>query len=380
MKIIHVISGLTKGGGERVVVELANKAAEKGDDVTILAAWPVNPEFLQDQISDAVQIKFVGGGRKAAYLKIVPWIIANRKWICSHDVLHCHLTFGALFGTCTKLLLRTILRKKTPVVVETYHAVGMPIPDFNRWVHAKMILVKDGLVLMAKDPYWKNFVDQHPKLENDLIPNGIAVVTPEKNEGKRQQYKKQTGVPNEAKFIVGTVSMLRPDRRPELYIPICKKVNETFGSEACFVLGGDGIEMKNLKALVKENKLAEAFYLPGLVINAASVIVNFDMYVSVSVGKTTGISMIEAAMCKVPVVGIQLIEDYTATDEDWVWSHTSLDEVAKKITHLLQNENERQALAQKQYDYVASHFTSDAMYASYDRFYKKIISQKNTAR
>lgn len=374
MKIVHVLSALTKGGGERVVVELANKAAEKGDDVTILAAWPVNPEFLQNSINTNVKIRFVGNTKKSAYLKITLWIIQNRLWLSTCDVVHCHLTFGAVFGSITKIILKKIFRKKKPIIVETYHAVGMPIPKFNRWVHSRMALMRDGLVLMAKDPYWNSFIQKNPRLPYNLIPNGIAMLATYKTEESRQEFKKKMGIPQNCKFLIGTVGMLRPDRKPDLYLPICKDIYAAFGKDAHFVLGGDGVELENIKSLIGEYRLSDTVHMPGLIKVAADTISNLDVYVSVSVGKTTGISMIEAAMCKVPVVGIQLIKDYTATDGDWVWSHNNLAKVADRVIFLLQNEAERKKLAEKQYEYVANNFTSDAMYKSYDAFYKKIIA------
>ena len=71
MKIIHVISGLTKGGGERVAIELANKAVENGDDVTLIAGWPEAPTFLQDDVNSNITIKFVANKRKFAYFNII---------------------------------------------------------------------------------------------------------------------------------------------------------------------------------------------------------------------------------------------------------------------------------------------------------------------
>ena len=132
MKITHVLSCLKKGGGERVVVELANIGAQKGNAITIIAGWPVDRDYLQKNIDPGVTVKFIGHSRNIAYLKIIPWIIKNRKRLYNEDVLHCHLTFGAVFGSIAHILLKNILRKKSPVIVETYHAVGMPIPKFNR--------------------------------------------------------------------------------------------------------------------------------------------------------------------------------------------------------------------------------------------------------
>ena len=107
--------------------------------------------------------------------------------------------------------------------------------------------------------------------------------------------------------------------------------------------------------------------------NPCDIISKLDVYVSVSVGNTTGISMIEAAMCKVPVIGIQLLENYVAKNDDWVWSHTDLKEVVERIIFLLENEEERLKIAKKQYDYVVNNLTSDAMYSSYNSFYNKVL-------
>ena len=374
MKIIHVISSLTKGGGERVAVELANKAAEKGDEVTIIAAWPVNPVFLQNDLNASVDIKFIGKTKGLAYFKIIFWILKHKSWISSKDVLHCHLTFGAVFGSAVSIMIKLMGKKKSPIIVETYHAVGMPIPKFNRWAHSRMVLLRDGLVLMATDPYWNNFIIKTPGLKIAIIPNGISVLEPQKNIELKQQFLKELGIEGTYKYIVGTVSNLRPDRQPWLYIPIFKEIHKSLGNDVQFILAGDGVEFDKIKGLVKQHGLLGYVHMPGFVNNPALPISNMDIYVSVSVGETTGISMVEAAMCQKPIVAIQLVESYHAKKEDWVWSHTDTKEVAKKIIFLLQNKQERNTLADKQNKFVINSFTSEAMYNSYNSFYKEILA------
>ena len=375
MKIVHVISCLTKGGGERIVAELANEAVKQGDEVAIIAAWPEDPVHLQDKIHPNVNIKFVASQKLYAYLKIPYWILTNRKWIAGYDVLHCHLTFGGVFGSVANIILKKIFRKRNPVIVETYHAVGMSIPKINRWIHSRMALLRDGLVLMAKDPYWNHFLLKHPNLKTEVIPNGVSVLIPQKNTALQQKFYKELGIRDNCKYLVGTVGMLRPDRRPRSYIPIFRHIHGVLGNEVHFILAGGGIEFNKIKKLIEEEGLSDYVHMPGLVNNPTTTITNLDIYVSVSVGKTTGVSMIEAAMCKIPVVGIQLIDNYKAKNEDWVWSHTDTTEVAKKIIFLLQNVEERDKLATNQNNYVNQHFTSAAMYTSYDLFYKKVLAQ-----
>ncbi len=367
MKIIHVLSGLTKGGGERIVAELANKAVEKGDEVTIVAGWHVDPAYMQNSIDPRVNIKFVSKKKFGAYLKIMPWILRNKKWICSHDVLHCHLTYGAVFGSIANFILKKISRKKTPVIVETYHAVGMPIPKFNRWAHSRAVLMRNGLVLMAKDPYWENFIRMHPRLKVSIIPNGISLP------GSKTEIISSTDPKKKGKYLVGTISMLRPDRKPTLYVPIFQDIHKAFENNVDFILGGGGIEFDKIKELIEAAGLSAHVQMPGLVNDPPAVISNMDIYVSVCVGETAGISMVEAALCKVPVVGIQMTEDYQAKPGDWFWSHIDTREVAKKIIFLLQNLEERKALAEQQYKYVNENLTTEAMYGSYASFYKELL-------
>jgi glycosyltransferase involved in cell wall biosynthesis len=374
MKIIHVISSLSKGGAERVAIELANQAKRSGDEVVIIAGWPENPEYLQSQIDPNVNVKFVANKKSVAYLKILYWVLINRKWISRYDVLHCHLTFGAIFGSIAHIILKKILRNKKTIIIETNHAVGMAIPKFNRWLQSCMSLQRDGLALMAKDSYWTNFILKHPRLKTAIIPNGISMPPHQKSNELKQIFRKEKGIPDNCKYLVGTVGMLRPDRKPWLYIPIFKAIYEVWGDEVYFILAGGGIEFDKIKMLIEDQGLSGHVYMPGLVNNSAALISNMDVYVSVSVGNTGGISMLEAAICNVPVVSIQLTENYETKKDDWFWSHTDINEVAKKIIFLLQNTDERNELSVNQNKYVNKYFTTKAMDASYKSFYNSILT------
>lgn len=378
MKIIHVLSGLTKGGGERVAVELANQAAAHGDVVTIVSGWPEDSAYLQNKVHPDITIRFVTGSKRYVYLKVVAWIFVNRKWICSHDVLHCHLTFGAFFGSIVNILLKQILRYKQPLIIETNHSVGMPVPEFNRWLHSRMCLQCDGVAFMATDPYWNNFIQKHPKLTTAIIPNGISELVVSHNPEEKNKFLHSIGINGNCTFLVGSLSILRPDRQPWIYIPIFEEIFKALGEKVHFIMGGNGAEYENMVNLIREKGLTKNFHMIGMVNEPAKVMSVLDAYVSINVGATTGISMIEAAMCNVPVVGIQLIQGYKTQETDWVWSDEKTGAVAKKIIYLLQNEDERIKLKSIQKDYVNRHFTSEAMYNSYNNFYKGIQDKRRS--
>ncbi len=373
MKILHVISTFSKGGGERIAVELANEAVKDGHEVSFLAGWQDDPAYLQDQLHPGVTVRFISDSKRRSYFKLLIWVLKHRKAIAAYDVLHCHLTYGAVAATIVYLIRKRNKKYKRPLIVETYHAVGMAIPSLNRWIHSRMLLARDGIALMAKDPYWSKFVATHHQDSFKIIPNGISVSQAPGGSELRQNFLEHINASYKCKFIVGTVGVLRPDRKPWLYIPIFKAIKEKFGDEVFFVLAGGGAEAEKVKELIQAEGLTDSVYLPGVVTDSIAMMSNMDVYVSVGVGDTAGISMIEAAMCKVPVIGIQMIEGYVTKEDDWFWSHVNVQEVANKIIALLEDEHLRNDIASKQYDRVNEKFNSKAMFAAYKSFYEQLV-------
>lgn len=102
MNIVHVVPKLIKGGGERVAAILANEAVKYGHAVTMLAASPADAAQLQDSLHHEVKVKFVSGAqgsRVSRYVSLPRWLLRERAWLSQQDVVHCHLTYGSVFGT-----------------------------------------------------------------------------------------------------------------------------------------------------------------------------------------------------------------------------------------------------------------------------------------
>jgi glycosyltransferase involved in cell wall biosynthesis len=301
---------------------------------------------------------------------MLPWLWRHRLWLAEQDILHCHLTYGAVFGTAVGLW-RAALGAQQPAIVETYHAVGMPIPPLHRWFHARLAARRDALALMAEDKYWRAFLTNRPGLLSAFITNGISVSRQYDVEPAiRRAYRRELGIPDECRFVIGTVGMLRPERQPWLYLPIFAEVARIFGSEVHFVLAGGGSELDRMRSLVIEHGLAEQVHLPGLILDPSLPLSIMDLYITLNVGAITGVAALEAALSNLPVLGIQMLAGYQAGPDDWIWSSTDLLEIAERAIKLLQSTTERQTLAEQQRAYARAHHTTEAMASSYYALYQ----------
>jgi len=378
VKITHVLPALTKGGGERVAADLASQAARAGHDVTIIAAWPVDSVLLRDALHPGVKVWYVSdatASKMGAYLSMLPWLWRNRFWLAGQDILHCHLTYGAVFGTAVRYF-RLALGSQRPAIVETCHSAGMPVPALHRRIRARMVARFDAFALVAEDDYWCAFIQNQIALPSAIIPNGISFQALVKVEPAAQlAYRHEVGIPDECNYVVGTVGRLQPDRQPWLYLPIFAEIVSVLGSKVHFVLAGGGSEYERMRSLVIEHGLEKQVHLPGLILEPRLPLSVMDLYLTLNVGGVTGIAALEAAYLGVPVLAIQMRSNYSVQQEDWIWSSSNLSEVATRAIELLRAPVERQMLAERQASRVRSNYTVESMARSYDELYLSAIAR-----
>ncbi|MCH8615870.1 glycosyltransferase [Sphingomonas sp. SM33] len=375
MKILHVLPSLARGGGERLAIELANRQVAAGDKVTMVLGHPLPKDRAHDGLDRRVKVHLVSDkpmGRLGKYPEMVRWISANRSLIADHDVLHCHLTYGALFAAGA----RALAGRNGPAVVETYHAVGMPIPRIQRWFHAQLAGQWDGLGMMVEDPYWREFFKRNAHIASKVIPIGLGE-TDTSNVTRKQQadYRASLGIPADAK-VVTTVSRLIEERRPRRYVPAFATIAEELGPNVYFVMGGDGPERAAIERDAAAAGIADRLHLPGLIERIELPLSISDLYVTANVGAVSGVAGLQAVAAKVPVIAIQLRGDHSG-ESDWIWSSRNPAEVGDKAVELLRSDQTRNELAKRQYRHLQAEHSAAAMARSYGALYREAIRRRS---
>ena len=373
MKIVHVIPSFARGGGERLMIELANREAEAGHEASVVAAYPLPPDQTHGGLSEAVAVRYVAGTPRRGpplYLGLLPWIWRHREWLSRQDVVHCHLTYGAMFGTVLQLIFEAT-RRPLPTIVETYHGVGMPIPKWHRWLHARMAARRHGLSFMVAEPYWERFRARRPRITSRVIPVGVSEPDVASIDAEdRPTYRARIGIPADARWVVGTIGRLSPDRQPHRYIPVFAAIARELGPGVHFLMGGDGAERQRIENEIAAHGLQRQVHLPGLVTDLAAPMSVTDVYVTSNVGPVPGVAGLQAVAAGLPVIAIQLTQGYEAGDADWIWSSADPDQVAARAVALLRDPDARQDLVAKQKAHLDAHHSARAMAAAYQNLYR----------
>ncbi len=375
MRILHVVPALTKGGAEKVLVDLANEAARRGHEVTVVAGFPADPALNRNRLEPGIEFTTIvgeGTGKLAAYARLPLWLWRQRRWLEQFDVVHSHLTYAALLGTGATWLGK-LRGQSGPAVVETFHGVGMPIRRRQRLLGAWLAKGRDGYALMAEDPFWTGFLKERPQLPSAIIPNGMALDRPA-DPAAASAWRKSCGIPSEAP-VVGTVGRIRAERNPLATLAAFAEVART-NHQAHFLIAGDGPMTETVRARAEELGIGARLHLPGLVADPQLALANIDLYVSMNVGAITGIAGLEAAAAGLPVIALQARADYSPRPDDWIWASPDPVEVGREAARLLSDTAARQELASRQQAHVARHFGIAATQDAYEALYQRAIARR----
>lgn len=381
LSIVQMIPALTKGGAERVAVDLANAGARAGHVVTVVAGWKVDEQVLRVRLDPAVRVKYMRettGGRLQRYVAGFVWVLRNRQWLAEQDVVHVHLTQSSIFGTLI-YSLRNWTEATKPAVIETYHSVGMKISDWARAFHAWNCCHRDGIAVMALDPYWRSFIARRPGCRAELIPNGVDAPVGAASPYQVRAYLDAIGVPSTANRIIGNVGQFRADRQPQIVarilIDVLKRTPENVHAMMC----GSGPELDVVRALVANAGMVERFTLPGVVNDPRLAISAMHVFLTLNVGSITGVAALEAAFCCVPVVALQLDSTSNLTTEEWIWSSAAAEVVSERIKAMLDDSEGSAQVAARQHKHAISEHSIDEMFGKYLSLYRGVIAARSAS-
>jgi glycosyltransferase involved in cell wall biosynthesis len=362
MRILQVLPHLSKGGAERVVVELSNSLIDVGHDVTLLLAFPVDPDLNQQFLDKKVSLQFLSSfsrNRILVYLKLPFHVVRSWKDLKTYDVIHCHLTFGLVFGSFISAY-RKIARIKKLRLIATCHVVGVGTSRTPRIINERLSYFFDVFALMALDTQWRNFISVKKRANIHVVVNGI---TAKALKSKLKESKKKH------LWTVGTISRLQGERKPWLFLEVFAQLHQSTKGQVRFVLGGEGPERVKLIALAERLHLNRILSMPGLIQDPETFLEGLDLYVALNVEEVTGIAGLEAVLSGIPTVSIQLSPTYKNGANDWIWSDQDPQIVAAEITSLLENPKKLAEVAKNQYRVAIRDYSIERMRDHYLNLY-----------
>ena len=308
-KLLFGLTGLTLGGAERVLVDIANKLCEKYD-ITIFTIYAKGE--LEKELDSKVKVKTL---YNISYLelsnlqkKIIPLkILFFKNHIYIKYIRENYaVEIAFLEGPITRLI--SVKNKKTKKIAWIHNDITKVFGNglkakIKKYLDKKIYSKYNLLVFVSRDNL-KKFNEQYKDIRNkylepikkEVIYNYINKENIIKKSEKKLELEFNKDVIN---FV--TVARLVEQKGIDRLIKIHKKLIK-YGLRHNFYIVGDGPEKEKLQKLIKDYEVTDTFFLLGKKENPYPYIKNADYFCLLSHFEGYGMVLEEAKILNKEII------------------------------------------------------------------------------
>jgi glycosyltransferase involved in cell wall biosynthesis len=297
VRILHISSARTIGGGERHLADLANALVGRGHEV--YAALPLRSPLRKELGAVPSQNIFTLRLRNALDL---PSALKLSRLVRDHriEIMHAHVARDyplAALATRRNRPAKLIITRHVLFPINKLHAVTLS--HIARVICVSQA-VKDSLLAQ------KIF----PASKINIIPNGIDFqrLDASLKNFDREDFRRRMKVPPSS-LLVGTVGELKKQKGHEDFLRAAAIIARERRDAHFIIVGADptrtGEYQTSLQRLTAELQLTTRVHLAGWLDNIAPLLSALDVYVSASHTESFGLAIVEAMALGLPVVATE---------------------------------------------------------------------------
>jgi glycosyltransferase involved in cell wall biosynthesis len=294
VRILHISSARSLGGGERHLADLANALAQRGHQV--YAALPSRSPLREELYALPAQNIFTLRLRNA--LDITSALELSRL-VREHriEIVHAHVARDyplAALATRRNRLAKLVITRHVLFPLNRLHSITLS--------HVARVICVSHAVKRALST-WKIF-DAGKII---VIPNGIDFrrLDASLENFDREEFRRQMKIPPES-LLIGTIGEIKKQKGHEDFLRAASLVARERKDAHFVITGADttrtGEHRASLEDLIAELNLTKRVHFTGWLDDVAPLMAALDLYVSASHTESFGLAIVEAMALGLPVV------------------------------------------------------------------------------
>lgn len=364
MRILHISSARTYGGGEKHLVDLTGELTRRGHDVFVALRptneWQNRLDFLPPENILHVSIRNSFGVFSAQ--KIANFVRENNI-----RIIHAHLGRDYIPAS---LVCRMTQNTK---FVLTRHVL-FPMRPFHR-----LALRNLSKAIAVSPAVETNLRKIFPAAKIEIVPNGIDV---ERFEASSQKLREEFRFLHDISFeatVVGIVGELKVLKGQRDFILAAHLIARKFPGAFFVVVGKDNTRTqefrRELKKLVRVFGLDDRFLWLNWVDDMPALLAAMDVFVSASYTESFGLALLEAMAAGLAVVATETEGARELIENETTGRLVAVKEpigMADAVGELLQNEELRKTLGRNARKVAREKFDLARMIDETERVYKNL--------
>lgn len=368
--VFHLIDGLTFGGAETLLRDLAAGLEKRGYEITV--AYSTHGAFVQELENKGIKLKHIPrlGLIDPIFLLRIFAILRQSK----PDVVHTHLFKSDFHGRLAARLAGV------PVVVSTLH-------NNDVWANNKILGYIYGLTalwvdrLIAVSPEVKDFHIQKTFVSPEkitVIQNGVDVEAFSGHNNDAQQARKDFGFTS-TQPVFGIIGRLMPQKNVSMFLHAAVEILRS-QPDARFLIVGDGELRTKLEAQAKDLGLLPSVIFTGMRKDIPIILNAIDVLVLSSLWEGLPVILLEAMAASRPVVSTAVDGVLGVVEPDVTAILTPKEDasaLAKACIKLARDSELRKKMGYQGHQRVLKSYSLSYMIDCIAKLYQELLSLKN---
>jgi glycosyltransferase involved in cell wall biosynthesis len=367
VRILHLSSARSLGGGERHLADLAGALSRRGHEVyaALPPRSPLRGELTSLPAANIFTLRLRNALDVGSALELARHVRDHRI-----EIVHAHVARDyplAALAVRSNQQARLIITRHVLFRLNRLHAV-----TFRQARRVIAVSQAVGRALAAQKIF--------PARKITVIPNGIDFRRFDASlQGfDREAFRRRMKIPP-GSLLVGTVGELKPQKGHEEYLRAAAIIAREKSNVHFVIAGGDSTRMgehrAHLERLIAELDLKSRVHLAGWLDDVAPLLFALDVYVSASHTESFGLTIVEAMAAGRAVVATategahEIIND---KETGMIVAVKDYQAMAASVLHLLKDENSRARIGKLAKGYAREHFSLDRMVNATEQVYFEV--------
>jgi glycosyltransferase involved in cell wall biosynthesis len=375
LKILHISSAQTLGGGERHLIDLANALVARGHEVFAVVR-PASP--LIAELTGLPRENIVTMPLRNALDAPSARSLARAARKHEIEIVHAHMARDyplASYAVRRNPGARLIITRHVLFPLNRLHTITLS--------HAARVIAVSEAV--ARELRAQGLV---PLERIVVVPNGIDVQRFDnaKSQFDRAAFRRRWKISEDC-LLVGTVGEIKSLKGPEDFVRAAAIVVNRFPNAHFLIAGQDssrtGEQRAALEDLIAKLDLAKQVHLLGWLDDVAPFYCAVEVFVSASQSESFGLAIAEAMACGTAVVATETegAKEIIENGETGLLVPVGgIEALATAIIGLLENNDKRNRLATVAREVVQERFRLERIVDVTEEIYREVLVERSDGK
>jgi len=364
VNITLVISSLSSGGAERVLVLLAEGFQRNGHRVTVVTLYGTDLDFYK--VPDGVQRLALNVAGNSSTLVQAIWNKVYRLWVLRRAIQSTQPDIVISFIDQINVITSLALTNTGYPIIATEHCDPSTISYGFIWERLRRITYPniDRIVSVSKGV--DRYFDWLPKAQRAVIHNPLAplVLSPKKH-------------PATGRSLIA-MGRLTQQKGFDILLQAFARLKDIYQEWTLTILG-EGELRTELESLCDSLGLCDRVHLPGVVQTPYEVLLQADIFVMSSRFEGFGNVLIEAMACGLPVISTDCPSGPNEIIRDGVDGilvpNKDVDALAEAMDRLMSDEDERKRLSSCAMEAV-ERFSLEKIMGMWEKLLAQVVEER----